>query len=99
MEQAYVWFVTDHKPNVDIFDMKSLVMSSTARSNLRLQTWGIYLSQFWGRLNVLYSKGSNIDCPDGLSRLQYDVSSRSQALRDWAAQHVWEKSPTPQKSR
>jgi hypothetical protein len=38
MEQAYVWFVTDHKPNVDIFDMKSLVMSSTARSNLRLQT-------------------------------------------------------------
>jgi hypothetical protein len=84
MEQAYVWFVTDHKPNVDIFEMKSLVTSSTARSNLRLQTWGIYLSQFWGRMNVLYSKGSKIDCPDALSRLQYEVSSRSKALQDWA---------------
>jgi hypothetical protein len=85
MERAYVWFVTDHKPNVDIFEMKSLVTSSTARSNLRLQTWGIYLSQFWGRMNVLYSKGSKIDCSDALSHLQYDVSSRSQALCDWAA--------------
>jgi hypothetical protein len=84
MERAYVWFVTDHKPNVDIFEMKSLVTSSTARSNLRLQTWGIYLSQFWGRMNVLYSKGSKIDCPDALSRLQYNVSTRSKALRDWA---------------
>jgi hypothetical protein len=73
MERAYVWFVTDHKPNVDIFDMKSLVTTSTARSNLRLQTWGIYLSQFWGRMSVLYSKGSRIDCPDALSRLQYDI--------------------------
>jgi hypothetical protein len=36
MERAYVWFVTDHKPNVNIFDMKSLVTTSTARSNLRL---------------------------------------------------------------
>jgi hypothetical protein len=84
VERAYVWFVTDHKPNVDIFQMKSLVTSSTARLNLRLQTWGIYLSQFWGRMNVLYSKGSNIDCPDTLSRLQYDVSSRSKTFRDWA---------------
>jgi hypothetical protein len=85
MERAYVWFVTDHKPNVDIFDMKSLVTTSTARSNLRLQTWGIYLSQFWGRMDVLYSKGSKIDCPDALSRLQYHVSSRSQSLREWAS--------------
>jgi hypothetical protein len=84
MERAYIWFVTDHKPNVDIFDMKSLVTTSTARSNLRLQTWGIYLTQFWGRMSVLYSKGSKIDCPDALSRLQYDISSRAQAFRRWA---------------
>jgi hypothetical protein len=84
MERAYVWFVTDHKPNVDIFDMKSLVTTSGARSNLRLQTWVIYMSQFWGRMSVLYSKGSKIDCPDDLSRLQYDISARSQTLRDWA---------------
>jgi hypothetical protein len=85
MERAYVWFVTDHKPNFDIFDMKSLVTTSTSRSNLRLQTWGIYLSQFWGRMSVLYSKGSKIDCPDALSRLRYDLSERSAAFRDWAA--------------
>jgi hypothetical protein len=84
MERAYVWFVTDHKPKVDIFEMKSLVTSSTARSNLRLQTWGIALSQFWGKMNVLYSKGSKIDCPDALSRLQYELPSRWQVLRDWA---------------
>jgi hypothetical protein len=36
MERAYVWLITDHKPNVDIFDMKTLVTTSTARSNLRL---------------------------------------------------------------
>jgi hypothetical protein len=84
MERAYVWFVTDHKPNVDIFDMKSLVTTSTARSNLRLQTWGIYLSQFWERMNVLYSKGSKIDCPDALSTLQYNISDKAKALKDWA---------------
>jgi hypothetical protein len=84
MEQAYIWFITDHKPNVDIFDMKSLATTSTARSNLRLQTWGIYLSQFWGKMSVLYSKGSKIDCPDALSRLQYEVSSRAKVLQEWA---------------
>jgi hypothetical protein len=42
MERSFVWFVTDHKPNVDIFDMKTLQTTSTSRSNLRLQTWGIY---------------------------------------------------------
>jgi hypothetical protein len=46
IERAYIWFVTDYKPNVEIFNMKSLVTTCTARSNLRLQTWGIYLSQF-----------------------------------------------------
>jgi hypothetical protein len=35
-------------------------------------------------MDVLYSKGSKIDRPDALSRLQYEVSSRSQELRDWA---------------
>jgi hypothetical protein len=35
-------------------------------------------------MNVLYSKSSNIDCPDALSRLQYDVFSRSKTFRDWA---------------
>jgi hypothetical protein len=85
MERAYIWFVTDHRPNVDIFNMKSLVTTSTGRSNLRLQTWGIYLSQFWGRMNVPYSKGSKIDCPDALSRLRYDILTQAGALREWAA--------------
>jgi hypothetical protein len=84
MERAYMWFVTDHKPNIDIFDMKSLVTTSTSRSNLRLETWGIYLTQFCGRMIVLYSKGSKIDCPDALSRLRFDLSKRLAAFHDWA---------------
>jgi hypothetical protein len=84
MERSFVWFVTDHKPNVDIFDMKSLQTTSTSRSNLRLQTWGIYLSQFWGRMQVVYSKGANLDCPDALSRLAYEISANAAILREWA---------------
>jgi hypothetical protein len=85
MERCFVWFVTDHKPNIDIFDMKSLQTSSTSRSNLRLQTWGIYLSQFWGRMQVVYSKGANLDCPDALSRLAYEVSENAAKYRSQAA--------------
>jgi hypothetical protein len=85
IERCFVWFITDHKPNVDIFDMKSLQTTSTSRSNLRLQTWGIYLSQFWGRMQVVYSKGANLDCPDALSRLAYDVSANAAKLPDWGA--------------
>jgi hypothetical protein len=85
MERSFVWFVTDHKPNIDIFDMKTLQTTSTSRSNLRLQTWGIYLSQFWGRMQVIYSKGANLDCPDALSRLAYEVSDNAKRFREWAA--------------
>jgi hypothetical protein len=85
MERSFVWFVTDHKPNVDIFDMKSLQTTSTSRSNFRLQTWGIYLSQFWGRMQVVYSKGANLDCPNALSRLAYEVSANASSLQEWAA--------------
>jgi hypothetical protein len=85
MERSFVWFVTDHKPNVDVFDMKSLQTTSTLRSNLRLQTWEIYLSQFWGRMQVVYSKGANLDCPDALSRLWYEVFANAAHLQQWAA--------------
>jgi hypothetical protein len=85
MERSFVWFVTDHKPNVDIFDMKSLQTTSTSRSNLRLQTWGIYLSQFWGRMQVVYSKGADLDCSNALSCLAYEVSANAASLREWAA--------------
>jgi hypothetical protein len=85
MERSFVWFVTEYKPNVDIFDMKSLQTTSTSRSNLRLQTCGIYLSQFWGRMQVVYSKGANLDCPDALSRMSYEVSANAARLQEWAA--------------
>jgi hypothetical protein len=84
MERCFVWFVTDHRPNVDIFDMRTLQTTSTSRSNLRLQTWGIYLSQFWGKMQVVYSKGTQLDCPDALSRLKCDISAHAAKLRDWA---------------
>jgi hypothetical protein len=36
-------------------------------------------------MRVVYSKGADLECPDALSRLCYDVSSEAQHLCDWAA--------------
>jgi len=35
-------------------------------------------------MHVIYSKGSNLECPDALSRLRYDISSEAKHLCDWA---------------
>ena len=85
MERAHVTFVTDHRPNVDIWSMTNLSTSSTARSSLRLQTWAIYLAQFKDHMTVVYSKGSSLDCPDALSRLRYEVGERASKLRSDAS--------------
>ena len=36
-------------------------------------------------MHVVYSKGSNLECPDTLSRLLYDISSDVKRLHEWAA--------------
>jgi len=36
-------------------------------------------------MRVVYSKGSNLECPDALSRLRYDISPEAKRLREWAA--------------
>jgi hypothetical protein len=36
-------------------------------------------------MRVVYSKGADLECPDALSRLRYDLSSEAKRLRDWAA--------------
>ena len=85
MERAFVTFVTDHHSNVALCKMQSIDTSSTDRSSLRLHTWAIYLDQYRDHMRVVYSKGSNLECPDALSRLRYDISPEAKRLREWAA--------------
>ena len=84
MDHVHVHFYTDHRPNVDIASMTGLNTTSTARSSMRLQTWAIYLNNFKDKMTLHYEKGSNLDCPDALSRLQNRMSGDAQALHDWA---------------
>ena len=85
MDHVHVHFYTDHRPNVDIAKMTGLNTTSTARSSMRLQTWGIYLNNFNDKMTIHYEKGSDLGCPDALSRLQNRLSSTAQNLHDWAA--------------
>ena len=85
MERAFVTFVTDHHSNVALCKMQGLDTVSADRSSLRLHTWVIYLDQYRDHLHVVYSKGADLECPDALSRLRYDISSDAKRLRDWAA--------------
>jgi hypothetical protein len=84
MERAFVTFVTDHHSNVALCKMQGLDTASTDRSSLRLHTWAIYLDQYRDHMRVVYSKGADLECPDVLSRLRYDISSEAKRLRDWA---------------
>jgi len=84
MERAFVTFVTDHHSNVALCKMQSIDTTSADRSSLRLHTWAIYLDQYRDHMCVVYSKGANLECPDALSRLCYDISLGAKHLRDWA---------------
>jgi len=84
MERAFVTFVTDHHSNVALCKMQGLDTTSTDRSSLRLHTWTIYLNQYRDHMHVVYSKGANLECPDVLSRLRYEITSRAEQLRTWA---------------
>ena len=85
MDHSHVHFYTDHRPNVDIAKMTGLNTTSTARSSMRLQTWGIYLNNFKDKMTIHYEKGSDLGCPDALSRLQNRLSDNAQVLHNWAA--------------
>jgi len=85
MERAFVTFVTDHHSNVALCKMQSLDTTSADRSSLRLHTWAIYLDQYRDHMRVVYSKGADLECPDALSRLRYEISAKAERLRDWAA--------------
>jgi len=84
MERAFVTFVTDHHSNVAQCKMQGLHTASTDRSSLRLHTWTIYLDQYRDHMRVVYSKGTDLECPDALSRLRYEITSRAEQLRTWA---------------
>jgi len=84
MERAFVTFVTDHHSNVALCKMQSIDTTSVDRSSLRLHTWAIYLDQYRDHMRVVYSKGADLECPDALSRLRYDISLEAKHLRDWA---------------
>jgi len=85
MERAFVTFVTDHHSNVALCKMQGLDTTSADRSSLRLHTWAIYLDQYRDHMRVVYSKSADLECPDALSRLRYDISAEAKHLRDWAA--------------
>ena len=85
MECAFVTFVTDHHSNVALCKMQGLDTASADRSSLWLHTWAIYLNQYRDHMRVVYSKGANFECPDALSRLRYEISSKAKHLRAWAA--------------
>jgi len=86
LEQAFVTFVTDHQPAVDLVRMKSLATTSTARSSLRLQTWSNFMGMFQDRMKVVYAKGSTLACPDALSRLRTTISAATARLVAKASQ-------------
>jgi len=83
MERAFVTFVTDHHSNVALCKMQSMDTTSADRSSLRLHTWAIYLDQYREHMRVVYSKGADLECPDALSRLHYDISLGAKHLHDW----------------
>ena len=85
MDHVHVHFFTDHRPNVDIAKMNGLNTTSTARSSMRLQTWGIYLNNFKDKMSIHYEKGVDLGCPDALSRLQNRLSREAQMLQNWAS--------------
>jgi len=85
MERVFVTFVTDHHSNVALCKMQGLDTASADRSSLRLHTWAIYLDQYRDHMRVVYSKGADLECPDVLSRLRYEISSKAKYLRAWAA--------------
>src|SRR5947209_16490530 len=64
IEQTHTTIVTDHKPSVVISNMTGMAMSSTARTNFRLQTWAIFLSQYADRIIVMYTRGADMEVPD-----------------------------------
>lgn len=78
LEMTKVEFVTDHQANEAVAKMKDLSTTSPAKQNLRLQSWAIYLSQFWDNLEVTWHKGAEMECPDALSRLRQQVQLHSQ---------------------
>ena len=77
IEQVPTVVYTDHQPGAGIARMKSLTTDSPGRSNLRLQAWAVFLSQFWAGENqgafapalyVRWKKGADMQVPDTLSR-------------------------------
>lgn len=79
LEMTQVEFVTDHQANEAIAKMKDLSTTSPAKQNLKLQSWAIFLSQFWDNLTVTWHKGAEMECPDALSRLRQSVSQDTMA--------------------
>ena len=80
IEQTHATVVTDHKPSVDIANMTGLATSSTARANLRLQTWAIFLSQYADRITVTYTRGKDMEVPDALSRMRTEVTEQTERI-------------------
>lgn len=64
--------------------MNKLATTSIGRTNLRLQNWSIYLSQFQDHISVQYRRGVDMGCPDALSCLRYEVSDLAKQMKQQA---------------
>lgn len=69
-EAMEIEFLTDHISNSAISNMKSINTTSAPKSNSRHQNWAVCLSQYWPQLVANYHKGTEMQCPDALSRLK-----------------------------
>lgn len=83
LETAEVEIFTDHQANAAIAKMMHLYTTSPAKANLRLQSWAVYLSQYWP-LTVTWLPGSDMECPDTLSRVKAEVRDTRQHLAESA---------------
>jgi hypothetical protein len=77
---------------VDVWNMKDLQTTSTARSNMRLQTWAAYLSQYKDRIDIHHAKGASDEmaCPDALSRLKGQIQTRHVEAKEAAMRYKQE---------
>lgn len=83
-----VEFSTDHQANAAIAKILDLQTTSPAKANLRLQSWAVYISQYWP-LKVTWLKGSDMNCPDALSRIKVRLTDeRRRAMADSADSDV-----------
>lgn len=85
IEQTNTIFYMDHEPIASIYKITNLATTSLGKSNLRLQNWSIYFSQFRDNITVVYRKSTEMEVPDASYRSRCQISQNEQSLRQEVA--------------